>query len=284
MAHVTAEQPLDTRRHLPRMAPAVRRGPAALQRRSSTECEWVRILQEDPDLGANLDSRIAASAVRLLRAPVVTLNRDAPDPPEYDPTTTFGLLVLSGLMGRRVGIGQAHAIEVLGPGDILRPWDRDDELESVPAEIGWRVFQPVRLAVLDRRITTVIGQRPELLIAFSGRLLQRARTSAYLTAASHLTLIDDKVLITLWHLANRWGRVSSRGVEINLGLTHEVIGEIVGARRPTVTLALNRMARRNIISRGPGARVILRGSPQDWMVTERTSPGSGRAVRVPGRA
>ena len=227
---------------------------------------WARILREDPDLGANLDPKIAASADRLLTAPVVTLDHHDPRPPEYDPASTFGLLVLSGLMGRRVGIGQAHAVEVLGPGDILRPWDHDADLESVPAEIDWRVFRPARLAVLGRDITMVIGQRPELLIAFSSRLLHRARSSAYLTAVSHLKSVDDKVLITLWHLAGRWGRVSPNGVEITLNLTHEVIGEIVGARRPTITLALGRMVRRNIISRGKGGKVILHGSPQDRTV------------------
>jgi len=229
--------------------------------------EWVGILDEDPDLGATLDPKVAIGAGRLLRAPVVILDRGDPGPPEYDAATTFGLLVLSGLMGRRVGIGQAHAIELLGPGDILRPWDHDHELDCVPAEIGWRVFEPVRLAVLGSAITRVIGQRPELLIAFSGRLLHRARASAYLTAVSHFTSIDDKVLVTLWHLASRWGRVSPRGVEITLSLTHEVIGEIVGARRPTITLALSRMVRRKTLGRGARGTFILLDSPQDRWFT-----------------
>lgn len=234
---------------------------------ASRNWEWAQILDEDPDLGAALDRETSARAQRVLRAPVVYLERETPRPPECDPATTFGLLILSGLMGRRVGIGQAHATELLGPGDILRPWDHDDHLQSVPTEVDWRVFQPVRLAVLGPRITRAIGQQPELLIAFSGRLLHRARCAAYLTAVSHLTRVDEKILLTLWHLAGRWGRVTPSGVQIAFGLTHAVIGEIVGARRPTVTVALNRMSRRQILTRGAGGTLILPGSPDDdWVL------------------
>jgi CRP/FNR family transcriptional regulator, cyclic AMP receptor protein len=265
-----SSQLLDARRQLRPPTPPAQGCSTAAGQPAPGDCEWVGILDEDPDLGATLDPKLATRAGRLLRAPVVILDREHSRLPECDAATTFGLLVLSGLMGRRVGIGRAHAIELLGPGDILRPWDHGHELDSVPAAVGWRVFHPVRLAVLGRGITTVIGQRPELLIAFSGRLLHRARASAYLTAVSHLSSIDDRVLVTLWHLASRWGRVSPRGVEITLSLTHEEIGEIVGARRPTITLALSRMVRRKALGRGTRGTFILLESPPDrWF----TRPG-----------
>jgi CRP/FNR family transcriptional regulator, cyclic AMP receptor protein len=273
---------IDVRRGLRPPASAARDRSIAADHLTSARCEWVGILDEDPDLCATLDPKIATRARRLLRAPVVILDRDDPRPPEYDPATTFGLLVLSGLMGRRVGIGRAHAIELLGPGDILRPWDHDHELDSVPAEIEWRVFRPIRIAVLGGEITRVIGQRPELLIAFSGRLLHRARASAYLAAVSHLTSVDDKVLVTLWHLASRWGRVSPQGVEITLSLTHEVIGEIIGARRPTVTLALSRMVRRKALRRGPRGTFILLDPPRDLWSGRFAAAGLGGGLAADG--
>jgi CRP-like cAMP-binding protein len=122
----------------------------------------------------------------------------------------------------------------------------------------------VRLAVLDEEVTRVIGRRPELLIAFSGRLLHRERCGAYLRAVSHLTRVDEKVLVTLWHLASRWGRVTPEGVQVPFRLTHEVLGEIVGAQRPSVTIALNRMRRAGFLKRGADRRWILLGSPDDW--------------------
>ena len=43
-------------------------------------------------------------------------------------------------------------------------------------------------------------------------------------------------------LADRWGRVTPDGIVVDLALTHELIGHLVGGRRPTVTLALAELA------------------------------------------
>ena len=246
-------------------APAARPEPPRVQAPAgSPHAEHVHLLEEDPDLGAGLSRPTFARANELLRARVVALGRGRIPPSNADPASTFGLYVLSGLMGRRVRVGRAQATELLGPGDILRPWYRAELLECAPAEIDWWVFQPACLAILDEQITRVIGRRPELLVAFSSRLLHRERSGAYLRAVSHLSCVDEKVLVTLWHLASRWGRVTPRGVELSFRLTHEVIAEIVGSRRPTVTLALSRMRRGNILSRTADGRVVLLGSPEDW--------------------
>jgi hypothetical protein len=98
--------------------------------------EWVHLLDEDPDLADGLGPAVFARARRLLRAPVVTLQRRSPRPPACDPSTTFGLLILDGLMGRRLRVGQAQATELLGRGDILRPWDEAELLQSRPC--AWR--------------------------------------------------------------------------------------------------------------------------------------------------
>jgi hypothetical protein len=53
----------------------------------------------------------------------------------------------------------------------------------------------------------------------------------------------------MWHLAERWGRMTPAGVSVPLGLTHETIGRLVGARRPTVSLALKQLAASGTITR-----------------------------------
>jgi CRP/FNR family transcriptional regulator, cyclic AMP receptor protein len=56
------------------------------------------------------------------------------------------------------------------------------------------------------------------------------------------------VWLTLWHLADRFGRVTSRGCELVLaGLTHEALAVMLGARRPTVTSALRRLGERGLL-------------------------------------
>ena len=222
------------------------------------------ILEEDPELAQGLppDQRRAATA--LFRAEVVSVNRPRWQPPDYEPTITYGLMVLDGLMGRRVHVGKAVATELLGPGDILRPWDEPTLWEMIPPELDWRVFRPTRLAVLDERITALIGRRHELVISFSGRLLRRARSIAYLTAVSHLNRVEDRLIATLWHIASSWGRVGPEGVSVPFHLTHEVLGEILGAQRPSVTIAVRRLQRRQQVKRTSGGGYLLIGDPADW--------------------
>jgi CRP/FNR family transcriptional regulator, cyclic AMP receptor protein len=201
----------------------------------------VSLLVEDPDLAQGLSSEDRRLAERLFRAPLVRIEAARWNPPELDPNKTFGLILLDALVGRRVVVGRAVATELLGPGDALRPWEEPLGFSFIPPELNWRVFRPGRAAVIDERATRLIGARPQLLVAFSGRLLRRARSLAYLNAISHLHLVEDKVRTLLWHLASTYGQVTPQGVRIPFRLTHEVLGEIVGAKRPSVTLAMTRL-------------------------------------------
>lgn len=74
--------------------------------RPLTRC---RILDEDPDLGAGLSDEDRIAAARVLVAPVLEVTGPRWQPPEYDPQTAFGLLVLDGLLGRRLRVGRAAA-------------------------------------------------------------------------------------------------------------------------------------------------------------------------------
>lgn len=222
------------------------------------------ILEEDPELGEALPPDVLANATRLFRAPVIIVDRPRWEPPALDPKATYGLLVLDGLIGRRVRVGRGVSTELLGWGDVLRPWDEPCLWNLIPPELDWRVFRPTRLAVLDERITRLIGRRAELLIAFSSRLFRRARHAEYMMAVSHLQRVDQKVLATLWHMASTWGRVTPEGVYLPLRLTHEVLGEIIGAQRPSVTMAMQRLHQRGEVIRTQQGGYLLTGSPTDW--------------------
>jgi hypothetical protein len=56
-----------------------------------------------------------------------------------------------------------------------------------------------------------------------------------------LPRVDERVLAMLWLLSETWGHVTPSGVRLPLVLTHETLGALVGARRPTVTLALRKL-------------------------------------------
>jgi hypothetical protein len=65
--------------------------------------------------------------------------------------------------------------ELLGPGDVLRPWHRDEVHPEV--EVSWRAHEPLSLAVLDRRLMLVAAKWPVLGEAlFDARCAGRARS------------------------------------------------------------------------------------------------------------
>src|SRR4051794_41871270 len=55
-----------------------------------------------------------------------------------------GLLMVEGLILRRVRVGGRHAAELLGPGDVLRPWQHDGSASTLDLEWTWRGGGPGR--------------------------------------------------------------------------------------------------------------------------------------------
>jgi hypothetical protein len=159
----------------------------------------------------------------------------------------IGLLVLSGLLIRHVGVGGRFGAELLGEWDLLRPWQSEHDSPLLPVETGWAVIQPARLAVLDTSFLPHLSSYPELAICFVARATQRSRNLAVNMAIVHQARVDVRLRMLLWHLAGRWGRVRSDGTMVPLRLTHSVLSELVAARRPTVTSALSDLARRGLV-------------------------------------
>jgi Crp-like helix-turn-helix domain len=78
-------------------------------------------------------------------------------------------------------------------------------------------------------------------------------------AISQLNRVEDRLITLFWHLAERWGRVAANGVALPLALPHRVLGELVGARRPTVSTALAELSRRGEVMRRHDGTWLLTG-------------------------
>ncbi len=231
-----------------------------------------RLLDEDPDLGMGLSVEDRMAATRALVAPVLSVPGPRWQPPDYDHETAYGLLILDGLLGRRLRVGRAVATELLSCGDILRPWEEPLLWGMSEFALDWRVFHPLRLAVLDSDVTNLIGRRSQLIVNFSSRLLRRARYASYLMAVSHHTRVENRLLETLWHLANSWGRVTPRGVRIPFRITHEVLSEILGAQRPSVTTAFRKLVTQGLVTREPDGTLIVRDPGSVERAADRQTP------------
>ena len=125
------------------------------------------------------------------------------------------------------------------------------------------MLSTVTLAVLDRRFAAEAARYPEITAALFDRMGERSLRLATTQAISQLTRVDRRLKALFWHLAERWGRVSGDGVVVPLALTHRILGQLVGARRPTVSTALSELAEREELVRRPDGSWLLRGDPPD---------------------
>jgi hypothetical protein len=175
----------------------------------------------------------------------------------------YGVLILDGLLLRRVGVDGRYGAELLGAGDLLRPWQRDADAEeggTLALHWTWRVATPVRLAVLDQRWAARAANWPQLGAELTGRALARSLRLVVAMAVAQQPRLDVRLWMLFWDLANRYGRVRSDGVHLELPLTHEILSHLAGARRPSVSAALTRLAADGRVTR-QGQRWILAGEP-----------------------
>ena len=124
-------------------------------------------------------------------------------------------------------------------------------------EVGWRVVEPVRLAILDRRFLRVAAHWPTLTTALVARATERAHNLGVMVSIHSLKRVDTRLLAFFWHLADRFGKVTADGVLVPLPLTHRQLALLVGAQRPSVTSALGALAERDQLRRDERGNWLL---------------------------
>jgi hypothetical protein len=97
-----------------------------------------------------------------------------------------------------------------------------------------------------------------------------------------LPRVDERLLALMWLLAESWGQVTPAGTLLPIALTHAALGGLIGARRPTVTLALGNLTAAGVIRRQPRGWLLL-GSPHE-LATAGAGHRSAIAPRVNGSA
>jgi CRP/FNR family cyclic AMP-dependent transcriptional regulator len=225
------------------------------------------VLDEDPELRGGLGSERLRRARSQAHATVIEHDCGEWETERWPARVRrgLGLLVLDGLLFRRVGLDGRHGSELLGTGDLLRPWQQEDGFTSVRGSSGWRVIQRCRIAVLDLDFAARIAPYPEIHGQLLARATRRCRNLTFNIAILQRTRVAERLSLLLWSFADRWGKVRADGVFVQMSLTHSMLAELLAARRPTVTAALNRLERGGTITRVDGG-VLLRGSPpvQPW--------------------
>lgn len=217
----------------------------------------VRLLDVDRDLARRMGDALT-DARQAAVAGAVSIPRGRWNPSRAAPRIRegFGLLVMGGLLMRDLQSAEALGAELLTEGDLVGADDGAEERE-VGLEPRWEVLEPTRVLVLDGAFAQRVAPFPALAAALMDRAHARARRTAIALALSHLPRVEDRLHRLLWHLADRRGRVSSEGIVLALPVTQEQLGRLVGARRPTVSLALRSLRERGLVHRGAGHDWVL---------------------------
>ena len=166
---------------------------------TATGLDRVSLLSVDGELARWLSPDQRRAAGPELWAPSGRLEPGPWEPPTEPPGgADLGLLVIDGALTREVIVDRARGVELLGRGDLIRPWQEDS---ASFCAVTWRILEPTRLAILDQRVTATLGRWPPLMTALVERALRRSRWLVVQTALSHLVGVAKSVLTVLWHLA-----------------------------------------------------------------------------------
>jgi CRP/FNR family cyclic AMP-dependent transcriptional regulator len=218
----------------------------------------VFVLDADPGLLDGMDPRIAPLARRAMVARVESVRTGHWTPPHEpeDHTAVFAYLVLDGLICRHTIVGETTSVELLGPGDVLRPGTHET-FSQADAQIRWSVLRHTELACLDEEFARLAARWPSVFLALLARMSERADGLSMQVAISHVTGVEKRVLMAFNHLADRWGRVTPHGILVPLRLTTAMIGQIIGARRPSVSAAIGDLTRQGLVERCPDGTWLL---------------------------
>lgn len=209
-----------------------------------------RLLALDADLGERLDESDRAAAsdllVRIYELDIPEIRGKWGDAAK----DLAGYLLVDGAMLREIRTAQRTSAELVGPGDLVRPFEEDGE-EDLPVKTGicWRSVQPVSLARIDGPVLQAAAEWPALLAALVGRPARRAQRLSVNMSISSMVRTTDRLLLLFWHISEHWGKVSRDGVLIELPLTHFQLSKMVGAERPSVSTALSQLAQEGLVTR-----------------------------------
>ena len=226
--------------------------------------EQVRLLEVDPDLGAGIGAQELEAARHGVVVSVVTLLPGRWDPGRLSrpdaPTSPFAGLMLSGLVARDCSVAGRLTTQLVGPGDIV-PLGAPQNRLPVAVYTSWTPTR-ARIAVLDDRLLDTARRWPWLmgrLVARSAGWADRALT---LQAIGHIARVDLRIIALMWQMAERYGRVVPEGLVLPLRLSHQAIGNLVGAERPTVSLALKALRESGTVRERGGGWLLQAECPE----------------------
>jgi hypothetical protein len=226
----------------------------------------VPLLDVEPGFGRFLDEDDRAAA-RALLVPVRSVAKGTADiAGKLEQAGAFAAVVVDGMLMQQLQLGDRTAARLLGPGDIVTAPAAPDLATLDGSRLD--AAAPTRLALLGNEVLAAGRRWPGLMAGLHTSSAQQVERLSAQMVICQMPRVDDRLMALLWLLANSWGRVTSNGTTLPLHLTHSTLGALIGARRPTVTLALGELTERGaIVAQDPG-----------WLLVE--GPPGGRSTKT----
>lgn len=173
------------------------------------------------------------------------------------------MLILDGVISLETCVRDRTACELAGAGDLLQPASpRPDEIVS--HHDGCRALVSTQVAVLDQDFAERVRPWPQVGVALLRRAGRRIADAEALRAIASQPRLEMRLVLVLWQLAGRWGRVEPGGLRLRLPLTHRLLGQLVAAERPSVSHALSRLAHGGLVT-GAADDLHLHGALEDQL-------------------
>lgn len=223
--------------------------PGLVPRRPEPRALYTYLLDADDELAEEFDIRGRVAVRQLATARVLQVGVGDCDLSSWFDIASQGpgLLILDGLIAFETRTGDRVATELLGSGDLLQSptLPTDDLLER---SCRWRALRPTRFALLDEDFVDRVRPFPQVVRALVSRACRRTAELDVLRAITSQPRLEVRLVLLLWHLAARWGKVERASVRLCLPLTHRLLGQLVAAERPSVSHALKRLAQAGLVS------------------------------------
>jgi CRP-like cAMP-binding protein len=236
------------------------------------------LLDLDPDLGKGIGPEEWALARRacqceLIHAPAGVWDLSALG--ERD--DLVGLLILEGMLFREAALGECYLFALLGPGDVLQPPVADAGLR-LDGSTTISAAADTLVAVLGGPFILAAARWSSLLATVQRRFESQRQRLATQALIAHLPKAEDRLLLALWHLAEKWGRVTPKGTLLPLQLTHDLLGQLTGARRSTATLALLALQSEGCIRRPADGSWLLTDAARQKVLAIASATNTGRVL------
>lgn len=219
-------------------------------RRPAPSVTTANLVATLPDIVARVPPEDRLLAERTLVVPLVSArDADLVDVISSQTPGAFDFLIVDGVVLKETTLTGRSALELLGRGDLLAPpLTPARQLES-RAVSRYLAHGLVSLAAIEDNVRQAAQRWPGIADFLHDRLARQTHHASMHLAMLHLPRIEDRLIALFADLGERFGHMTADGILIELPLKHEIIGGLVGSRRPTVTLALQQLASNGVIER-----------------------------------